>query len=251
MTATERRPAPFYGRRQGRKLNQGRATLLTGLLPELRLELPDPPRKLDLKGLFPDPVEDLWLEVGFGSGEHLAAQALGHPEIGFIGCEPFLNGVSSLLGLVQQSELRNIRVFPDEARPLIDALPDGAVGRCFVLFSDPWPKKRHHRRRFIGRENLDRLARAMRPGAELRLATDHPELAEWMLDQLGQHAGFVLADDAVRRERPPAWPETRYEQKAVDAGRRPFYLSAHACCAAPPAKLLAAIPEASIFGKRP
>ena len=228
MTEAERRPAPFYGRRQGRRLNQGRATLLTGLLPEVRLELPEPPGRLDPASLFPDAIKDLWLEIGFGSGEHLAAQAGRHPEIGFIGCEPFLNGVSSLLALIQQRQLRNVRLFPDDARPLIDALPDDSVGRCFVLFSDPWPKKRHHRRRFIGRENLDRLSRVLKSGAELRLATDHPDLAEWTLEQLGGHGGFSVAEHEIRRVRPTDWPETRYEQKAIAAGRRPFYMSAYA-----------------------
>ena len=228
MTAAGRRAAPFYGRRQGRKLNQGRAALLAGLLPKVRLELRDSAGKLELHGLFPGPVEDLWLEVGFGSGEHLAAQARRHPEIGFIGCEPFLNGVSSLLGFVQQDGIANIRVFPDDARLLLDALPDASIGRCFVLFSDPWPKKRHHRRRFIARENLDRLSRVLKAGAELRLATDHPDLAEWTLEQLARHDGFSLAQAGVRRERPAEWPETRYEQKAIAAGRRPFYISAYA-----------------------
>jgi tRNA (guanine-N7-)-methyltransferase len=228
MTAAERRPAPFYGRRQGRKLNQGRATLLADLLPQLRLELPEMPGKLELDRLFTGPLQDIWLEVGFGSGEHLAAQARRHPEIGFVGCEPFLNGVSSLLGLIQHDRLRNVRIFPDDARLLLDALPDASVGRSFLLFSDPWPKKRHHRRRFIGQENLDRLSRVLKAGAELRLSTDDPDLADWTLEHLGQHHGFSLAQDAVRRERPADWPGTRYEEKAIAAGRPPFYISAHA-----------------------
>ena len=227
MTAPERRAAPFYGRRRGRRLNQGRATLLDNVLPDVSLALPDS-GPLDVSRLFADPISDLWLEIGFGSGEHLAEQAKRNPGVGFIGSDPFLNGVSSLLGLIQHENLRNIRLFPDDARPLLDALPPDSIGRCFILFADPWPKKRHHRRRFFGSENLDRLSRVLRRDAELRVATDHPEFAEWTLERLSVRQVFFLDAGGVCRERPLDWPPTRYEAKAIEAGRRPFYIVAHA-----------------------
>ncbi len=172
------------------------------------------------------PVSDFWLEVGFGGGEHLAAQAVAHPGIGIIGCEPFINGVAGLLDHVEREGLGNVRIFDDDARFLLDALPDASIGRCFVLFSDPWPKKRHWERRFIGPENLERLARVLKNGAELRLASDDPGLVTWMLDQTWHHPAFAWtaqrADDW--RIRPSDWPATRYEEKAVAAGRRPVFL---------------------------
>ncbi|MEI6984903.1 MAG: tRNA (guanine(46)-N(7))-methyltransferase TrmB [Rhodospirillaceae bacterium] len=200
--------------------------MLESLLPALRLERPVPGTKLDPAALFPMPVSDFWLEVGFGGGEHLAAQAVAHPGIGIIGCEPFINGVAGLLDHVEREGLGNVRIFDDDARFLLDALPDASIGRCFVLFSDPWPKKRHWERRFIGPENLERLARVLKNGAELRLASDDPGLVTWMLDQTWHHPAFAWtaqrADDW--RIRPSDWPATRYEEKAVAAGRRPVFL---------------------------
>ena len=216
----------LYGRRHGRPLRRYKAGLVDSLLPALRLESPAPGARLEPAGLFGRPVDAVWLEVGFGGGEHLAAQAKAHPEIGLIGCEPFVNGVAGLLGHIERERLDNIRILPDDARPLLDALPDGAIGRCFVLFADPWPKRRHWERRFIAPHNLDRLARVLADGAELRLASDDPGLIAWMLEHTWRHPAFAwLARRAEDwRQRPEDWPPTRYEQKAVAAGRRPVFL---------------------------
>ena len=139
----------FYGRRHGRRLRAGRGALLTTLLPRLRIVLPPEGSNLEPRALFGGTVADVWLEVGFGAGEHLAAQATAHPDVGFIGCEPYVNGVASLLAQVAARKLANVRVFDDDARLLMAALPEASIGRVFVLFSDPWPKKRHSDRRFI------------------------------------------------------------------------------------------------------
>jgi tRNA (guanine-N7-)-methyltransferase len=188
------------------------------LLPELEINL----KKLELPK-----KKSVWLEIGFGGGEHLAAQAAANPDVAFIGCEPFVNGVASLLDHIDKQKLKNIRVFPDDARHLLDALPDRSIEKCFVLFADPWPKKRHVRRRFIGPDTLPRLARVMSKGSELRLATDDMRLAAWMKDSLAASPDFELTREA---HMPPAdWVQTRYEDKALQAGRKPVYLTYRRC----------------------
>lgn len=217
----------FYGRRHGRPLRQQRQALMETLLPSLRLDAPAGGGRIDTAALFPRPVKDVWLEVGFGGGEHLATQVAAHPDVGFIGCEPFVNGVSSLLKhLEEQGTTETVRVVPDDARPLLDALPDACLGRVFVLFPDPWPKLRHAFRRFIGPENLARLSRVMRDGAELRLATDDVQLSRWMLEHTWRHPDFtwLAQGPADWRDPPPDWTPTRYEQKARERGGKPVYL---------------------------
>lgn len=222
---TEPRRQILYGRRHGRPLRKQRAALLDTLLPTLRLEVAAGDR-IDPATLFPAPKSALWFEVGFGGGEHLAQQAAANPGVGFIGCEPFINGVSSLLKHLEQGHADNIRVVPDDARPVLDALPDASVDRAFVLFPDPWPKLRHAFRRFIGPENLPRLARVLKDGAELRLATDDVQLSRWMLEHTWRHPAFewLARAPADWRERPADWPRTRYEQKALAVGRKPVFL---------------------------
>jgi tRNA (guanine-N7-)-methyltransferase len=180
----------------------------------------------DPHGLYHPRVQTLWLEIGFGGGEHLAAQAAAHPEIGFIGCEPFINGVVSALGHIARQRLANVRLWPDDARLLLDRLPDAMLDRVFLLFPDPWPKARHKKRRFVSPENLDRLARLMRPGAELRLGSDDVDYVDWMLAHLDAHPAFesTRRDAADRWLRPPDWVPTRYEAKAAKQGVRPAYL---------------------------
>ena len=217
----------LYGRRHGRPLRQHKSELLETLLPAVRLERPEPGSRLDPAGLFAGPVGEVWLEVGFGGGEHLAAQAVANPGVGIIGCEPFINGVAGLLSHVERENLvGRVRIVADDARFLIDALPEASIGRAFVLFADPWPKKRHWERRFIGPANLERLARVLKDGAELRLASDDPGLITWMLDHTWHHPAFAwLARSAEDwRRRPADWPPTRYEQKAIEAGRKPVFL---------------------------
>ncbi len=217
----------LYGRRLGRPLKQGREAALAEWLPKLAVAVPEQ-GGLDPARLFPQGIDDLWLEVGFGSGEHLLAQAAAHPRTGIVGCEPFINGMAALLAEIAREPARaaNIRVLMDDARSLIAALPDASLGRVFVLFPDPWPKSRHHKRRFIGPENLDELARVMKDGAELRVASDHADYVAWTLDHLRGHPAFTLIrPQSEWRKRPADWPETRYEAKARAQGRAPVFLA--------------------------
>jgi len=212
-----------YGRRRGRRLKGKKAELLDSRLGSLAIDLPEPNRALNVQALFEPPRQAVWLEIGFGGGEHLAAQAAAHPEIGFIGCEPFINGVSNLLVLLDEGEIGNVRIFSEDARLVLQRLPPASIQRAFLLFPDPWPKRRHQERRFVTPEGLDLLANCLADEAELRVATDHRALGEWMQERLAEHFAFRLSDRAD--ERPAGWASTRYESKAIAAGRQPIYLS--------------------------
>lgn len=215
----------LYGRRQGRKLRRGRRALIEELLPKIEI-VPPSAGRLEPRDLFPSPVAAVWLEIGFGAGEHLAAQARAHPGHGFIGCEPFVNGIASLLASVAQDDLANLRVFTDDARLLVDVLADASIDRLFVLFPDPWPKARHAKRRIVGPGTLDAFSRVLADGAEIRLATDHPGYCRWMLFHLGRHGDFewLARRPGDWRQRPADWPETRYEAKARAKGDKPAFL---------------------------
>ncbi len=204
-----------------------RQGLVDGLVLSLAIDL-SASGAFDPGSMFADPPRSVWLEIGFGGGEHLAAQAERRRDIDFIGCEVFENGIAKLLGEVECRHLANIRLFIDDARLLIGALPAASVERVFILFPDPWPKRRHHKRRIVSRETLDGLARIMSDGAELRLATDDPDYFSWMLECVTGHPAFVwlARRPGDWRERPPDWAPTRYEEKARAAGRRPTFLRA-------------------------
>lgn len=208
----------FYGRRRGKAMRPNRLKLIDELLPRLSVPIPVP---ADFSAGF----RDVWLEVGFGAGEHLAWQAQANPDVLMVGAEPYMNGVSTLLSHVDNAGLKNVRVYPNDVRPLLDALPDDSLGRVFVLFNDPWPKKRHWERRFIVPANLDRLCRLMKPGAELRLATDDKGLLFWMIDHMRADKRFTWRLGACHSwlSRPADWPPTRYEQKAIRG--RPYFLT--------------------------
>ena len=210
----------LYGRRKGRPLHVRKAGLMQEFLPQLRIALPEKtqiaPQELFGKS------GTLWCEIGFGGGEHLAAQAQDHPDISFIGCEPFINGVASLCDHLEREKIKNVRIFDNDARLLLDALPDASLDRCFVLFADPWPKKRHIERRFIGPENLDRLARVLKKDAILRLASDHTRLVAWMQECLKTRTDFESTYAST--EAPLDWVQTRYQEKAIKAGRVPFFM---------------------------
>jgi tRNA (guanine-N7-)-methyltransferase len=224
MTETRRRT--LYGRRRGKKLRAGQESLLGTLLPRLEIKLPVEPEKIDLARLFGKvPRGGVWLEVGFGAGEHLVWQAEQHPDVGLIGCEPFINGVAKCLAHIERTGVSNVRLFADDARFVLAALPAQSLSRVFVLFPDPWPKARHHKRRFVQRTTLDVLAVLMKQGAELRLATDDPSYLSWMVEHACRHPAFEwLAErPADWRERPADWPPTRYEQKML-AGHKPVFL---------------------------
>lgn len=172
-------------------------------------------------------MSEVWLEIGFGGGEHLAWQAAHNPDIGLIGCEPYMNGVAKLLGLVDAQDLAdNVRIFRDDARLLVDSLPDLSLGRAFILFPDPWPKARHHKRRMVSDEVVGKLADALVDGAELRIGTDDPGYLEWILWHMRRRPEFewTARRPADWRERPADWPETRYERKAIAAGRQCAYM---------------------------
>ena len=221
MTEENKIAKRLFGRRKGRPLRNGQSALMDTLLPRLAIKVPEVGR-LDPFGLFAFVPEAVRLEIGFGGGEHLAAQAAANPSVGFMGCEPFVNGVAKLLTQVEAQKLMNVRILPDDARLLLDALPDESLETCFVLFADPWPKTRHAERRFIGKENLDRLARVMQKDGQLRLATDVVGLAQWMREQAKAHPAFACVYDGPQA--PADWVPTRYEQKGKAAGRMPEYL---------------------------
>ena len=208
----ERRRRVLYGRRRGRKLRPGRAALVAEILPRIEIALPV---TLDAR--------ETWLEIGFGAGEHLAAQAAAHPDIAFIGCEPFFDGVAKLIAEIAARSLTNVRVFQDDARMLLDALPDASIARGFVLFPDPWPKARHNKRRILSRDGFAKLARVLRPGAELRIATDDADYLAWIREHAALEGSFAL--ETEWREARPDWPITRYEEKARAAGRIPAFLA--------------------------
>jgi tRNA (guanine-N7-)-methyltransferase len=221
-----------HGRRKGKALRASQLRLIDELLPRLRISgvAPegDPARApVDPVALFGG-ARPLWLEIGFGGGEHAAHQAATHPAVGLLACEPFVNGVAMLLRRIEAAGLTNIRIHPGDARDLIELLPAGSLGRVFLLYPDPWPKKRHHGRRFASPENLAMLHRAMAPGAELRLATDIPGYVEHALAAVAASPGFEAAPGGAApdwSEPWPDWPGTRYEAKALRAGRRAHYLT--------------------------
>lgn len=216
----------LYGRRKGPALSPRRKGLVRQLLPGIELTLEESTRSLDTGSLFGDAMDDLWVEIGFGMGEHLAAQAVAHPNIGFIGCEPYVNGVAGLLARIDEGHLGNIRIYCDNALNLLEALPAASVGRVFLLHPDPWPKNRHRARRFISPESMDIVARALRPGGEFRLQTDDPGYLRWAMTHLVRRQDFewLAEHPADWRQRPSDWPQTRYEAKAQVSGRTSHYL---------------------------
>lgn len=226
MGAQERRK--FHGRRHGKALTAAQRRRIAEMLPGIAVPGLEPeadPQRvpLDARALFGDD-RALWLEIGFGSGEHLVRQARAHPQAGLIGCEPFVNGVAAALGAIEAAGTRNVRLHAGDARDLIEVLAEGALARVFLLYPDPWPKTRHRERRFMSRENLGALARVMAPGSELRLATDIPRYVDHALGEVAGQGGFA----ELPRDRPEAWADwepTRYEVKARAAGRGPQYLS--------------------------
>ncbi len=222
----EVRRSLVFGRRRGHKLRPKRQALVRNLLPEIKINLEESADVIDPRGYFGAGIDEIWLEIGFGAGEHLAWQAARRPDIGFIGCEPFMNGVAALLSRIVEENLANIRIFPDDARLLLARLGAGQVSRLAMLFPDPWPKNRHHKRRIVSPEIIARCADILATGGEFRFATDHTELARWTLLHMHRERRFNwLAERPLDwRERPEDWPETRYEQKAREAGRAPIFL---------------------------
>jgi tRNA (guanine-N7-)-methyltransferase len=219
----------LYGRIRGKDLRDMQRTYLdedlAGLSPGKVGWEENPERvPLDLDALFG--ARPVWLEVGFGGGEHMVHQAARNPGVGIIGCEPFVKGVAMLLGKIRAAGVDNLAVHPGDVRDLFDVLPDGSVEKAFLLYPDPWPKKRHHRRRFVTPEFLAPLARVLKPGAEVRVATDIPDYVRQTLEEMPK-AGFDWLAERPGDWRDPwdDWISTRYEQKALREGRVPHYLT--------------------------
>ena len=222
---TERVQRALYGRRLGRPLRPQRQNLIDNLLPKLEINLSTYERGLHPNDLFAEKYKEYWLEIGFGGGEHIVWQALNNPDVGIIGCEPYLNGVARLLVDIDRQQLNNIRIFKDDSRLLIDRLATACLSRVFVLFPDPWSKTRHHKRRIIEPTVITNFARIMKQDTELRIATDDSAYKTWILTHMHASSAFYWCagrpDDW--RVRPIDWPQTRYEKKAKKAGRRSTY----------------------------
>ena len=228
----------FYGRRQGRRIRKAKSTLLEAFLPKLSISND---QKLSKDSLFSYPVKQICLEIGFGNGEHLAGQALRNPENGYIGAEVFKNGVANLLSIItgikegdnlpEKIELLpeykdNIRIFSDDIRLLFKQIPDNFLDKIFVLFPDPWPKKRHADRRFINQENLKEISRILKKGGILRVATDHKIYKGWTLRQLHENPSFRWTARCGNdwKHEPRDWVQTKYQRKAIREGRRAVFL---------------------------
>jgi tRNA (guanine-N7-)-methyltransferase len=214
----------FYGRIRGKTLRDSQKTYLAEDLAPLTLHgvtREDNPARspVDLSQFAGKPI---WLEVGFGGGEHLVAMAAANPDVGIIGCEPFVNGIAMLLGKIRSAGVTNLAIHPGDVRDLFEVLPTGTIQKCFLNYPDPWPKARHHRRRFVTQDYLTMLSRVMAAGAEFRIATDIADYVRQTLEEVPV-AGFALLHEG------PApwadWHSTRYEQKALREGRPPHYLT--------------------------
>ncbi|MDR3500736.1 MAG: tRNA (guanosine(46)-N7)-methyltransferase TrmB [Parvibaculum sp.] len=199
------------------------------LFPKVSISLEE--SSIDPRALFEN-AKDIWLEVGFGGGEHLAWHAEQNRDVGFLGCEPFINGVAKLVSEIDEKKLANVRIHADDARFLLTRLEPGSLARVFILYPDPWPKSRHNKRRFVNDETLALIEAALREGGELRFASDIPDYVAWTLAHIRRfnetaqsRLEWLAESPADWRERPADWPQTRYEEKARREGRQPGYLT--------------------------
>jgi tRNA (guanine-N7-)-methyltransferase len=221
---SERPRTAVFGRRKGHQLKRHQAELMQTLLPRLAVDLASAAPK-NLATLFPIPVDHVRLEIGFGGGEHLAAQAAAHPTIGFIGCEPFLNGMAKALALIETHALTNVRLHFGDAIELIEWLPRASLAQVDLLYPDPWPKRRHWKRRIVQDASIAALARILRANGVFRYATDIPDYAAWTLERVLRSPDFVWTAERADDWRVAwaGWVETRYEAKAKREGRTPNY----------------------------
>jgi tRNA (guanine-N7-)-methyltransferase len=208
----EKKRYQFFGRRRGKTLRRHHLQLMEELLPKLRVDLNNPL-----------PVGEVWLEIGFGGGEHLAHQAALFPEVNFIGAEPFCNGVAKLLALIEENAIGNIHIHDDDVRYLLEKLPPASLSRIYVLYPDPWPKKRHHERRIVNAETLKQFHALLKPGGVFLFASDIDDYIEWTLRECREHGGFELSSNSA--EPFENWFRTRYEAKAKREGRETRYLT--------------------------
>jgi tRNA (guanine-N7-)-methyltransferase len=225
MDSERHHPRAFFGRRKGHKLRKRQADLIDALLPRLAIDLTNP-APADLTVLFPSAVSNVHLEIGFGAGENMMTQAAAQPRTGFIGVEPFVNGMARALTVIDDLHLQNIRLHFDDATNLVAWLPDASIERIDLIHPDPWPKRRHWKRRFVQEATIAQFARILRPGGELRFVTDIADYAAWTLQRLLRSANLdwtaQCADDWRK-----AWPDftaTRYHAKAARAARAPCFL---------------------------
>ncbi len=226
----------FFGRRKGKAIKQSKQRLIDELLPRLQPAIPSDGTKFDMQHFFGIQPTEIWLEVGFGGGEHIAELAKMYPDVGFIGAEPFINGVSSLLAHLNGSHEKatmhtdlesgrvdNVRIWPDDVRNLFPYFTDGLFKRIFILYPDPWPKARHAERRFINQANLKHLNRLLTDDGQIFVATDVAPYAEWALEQVAIDGIFEQINKDISKS-PLDWVPTRYEKKGIMAGRKPIYL---------------------------
>ena len=217
-------PRAFFGRRSGKKLHGGQQAVFDATLPALEIKLAE---KLDPRSLFPD-AEKIILEIGYGGGEHLALEAGRHPETGYIGCEVFTGGIGKMVQAIAAQDLRNVRLFTDDAYKLLVTLPDASLDEVYLLYPDPWPKTRHHKRRFVSPTTLAELARVIRPGGLFHFASDIEDYANWTLAHIVRAPAFRFAPEKPGSWHEPyaGWQATRSEQKARREGRlTSFYFS--------------------------
>lgn len=213
----------FYGRRKGRPVRPQKRKLLETVLPKISLDLEavEDRSYTDPKLFFEKEPQEIWLEIGFGGGEHLAHLAAQNPDIGFIGSEVFINGVASFLEHHEEKQLSNVRLFPDDVRLLLKKLPPQTLSKIFILFPDPWPKARHNKRRLVQQETLTHLETLLVPGGTLRLASDHDDYIAWMAEEIEKVPSLTLVRRdtyASQDDKPFSWPSTRYEEKALENG---------------------------------
>ena len=216
----------FFGRRKGKPLRERQVQHLETLLPELKVDL-STEAPADITTLYGFKPERMRLEIGFGGGEHLIHRALETPQTAFIGVEPFVNSMAKLIGRVEETGAKNIRLYDDDATELLDWLPAASIDQIDLLYPDPWPKKKHWKRRFVSRVNLDRFARVLKPGGSFCFASDIDTYVNWTLMHCGAHPAFAwTAENAADWLTPYAgWPGTRYEAKAKREGRKSAYLT--------------------------
>jgi tRNA (guanine-N7-)-methyltransferase len=210
------KPLRSFGRRNGR-LRSNPQRLLDEVLPSVRLQTA--PLAL------PEGYTKYALEIGFGAGEHIAAQAMHHPETLYIGCEPYMPGVAKLLRVIEQNNIGNIRLYTDDARDLMATLPDGSMHEVYILFPDPWPKARHHKRRLITHDFLHMLSRLQQPGDTMLIATDHVDYAGWILHEIARTPEYQWTAERQSdwRDFPKSWAETKYQRKTSAEGRAPMF----------------------------
>ncbi|QCK86404.1 tRNA (guanosine(46)-N7)-methyltransferase TrmB [Phreatobacter aquaticus] len=214
----------FFGRRKGKTLRAHQTDLIETLLPRLSVDLQSP---CDLATLHAKPVQGHVLEIGFGGGEHLVREALAHPHLGFVGVEPFVNGMAKMLAEIERKAIANVRLHPGDGADVLAWLPEASHDIVYLLYPDPWPKSRHHKRRFVSDRTVEALARVLKPGGEFRFASDIDHYSEWTLAHLLRSPHFVFAAERAVDWRTPwaGWESTRYEVKALREGRQPCYLT--------------------------